>query len=514
MTLFESLLVLLLLAIILLQVARKLSLPYPAMLAAAGVAIGLLPAGPSILIDPATCLALFIAPAIVDAAYDFPLGSARRFRAPIVAYAIAAVVLTAITVGFITRSFLAIPLAAGIVLGAIVAPPDAAAATASLRNYRLPRRTDAVLKGESLFNDATALLLFGGGLLVLNGGGLTLPVGLRLLLGPPGGILLGIACAYLVRLGNRALRDTLGGTVFQFVASYLVWIAAQHFRLSAVLCEIAFAMTLARTTDARDIDTRMRVQSYAMWRSVVFTLNVLAFLLMGMQARSIMLRMNGSSLRHALIFAGLVSVVVICLRLLIVGTFTRVERWWETGKNTHPLATPGQAFFAGWCGMRGFVTIATAIALPDSFPQRDTVVIAAFTVVFVTLVLQGFTLAPLVRLLDLDQREESCRETGAARSALAQAALASIADQHGPEADNVRYRFSIKVSEEVPRYCQEPVERLRDVGLQAINAERAALEKLLVEDKVDPAAYSDLQEQLDWNELALVRDSDRQIEEI
>lgn len=120
----------------------------------AGVVIGLLPAAPSISIDPATCLAPFIAPAIVDAAYDFL--SARRFRAPIVAYAILAVVLMAIAVGLISMSFLGIPLAAGIVRGAIVAPPDAAAATASLRNFRLPRRTDAVLKGESLFNDATA----------------------------------------------------------------------------------------------------------------------------------------------------------------------------------------------------------------------------------------------------------------------------------------------------------------------------------------------------------------------
>ncbi len=381
MTLFESLLVLLLVAIILLQLARRLSLPYPAMLAGAGVVLALVPAAPTISIDPSTSLALFIAPAIVDAAYDFPLGSARRFRAPLVTYAIFAVVLTAIIVAVIAKSFLGLPLAAGIVLGAIVAPPDASAAIASLSNFRLPRRTDAVLKGEGLFNDATALLLFGGGLLVLEGGGLTLPVGLRFALAPPGGLALGIVFAYVVRLANRALKDTLGGTLFQFVASYLVWVVAEHLRLSAVLCEIAFAMTLARITDARDIDTRTRVQSYAVWGSVVFTLNVFAFLLMGMQARSIVLRMPESHLREALAFAGVISLVVICIRLLVVLVFTRLEQWWEAGKRTYPVATRGQAFFAGWCGMRGFVTIATAFALPVSFPHRDAAVLTAFAVV-------------------------------------------------------------------------------------------------------------------------------------
>jgi monovalent cation/hydrogen antiporter len=215
MTFFESLLVLLLCAIVLLQVARRLALPYPAMLAGAGVIVALIPGAPTIPIEPSTYLALFIAPALVDAANDFPPGATRRFLAPLIAFAVVAVILTTGVVAWIAFAFLGLPLAAGVALGAIVAPPDAAAATAVLRNFSIARSTDAVLKGESLFNDATALLLFSGALTLLASGGLRLGVGLRLGFAVPGGVLLGIACAYLVqtRTASTPLRGGPRSTI-------------------------------------------------------------------------------------------------------------------------------------------------------------------------------------------------------------------------------------------------------------------------------------------------------------
>src|SRR6202044_3739654 len=148
--------------------------------AGAGVIVAMVPKAPSFSIDPSTCLALFIAPAVVDGAFDFPPDATRRFIAPLFPYAVIAVVLTTAVVAWISWAVLRLPLAAGIALGAVVSPPDAAAATAVLRKFSLPRQTDSVLKGESLFNDATALLLFGGALTVLRRGGLSLPIALRL----------------------------------------------------------------------------------------------------------------------------------------------------------------------------------------------------------------------------------------------------------------------------------------------------------------------------------------------
>jgi monovalent cation/hydrogen antiporter len=514
MTFFESLLVLLLCAIVLLQVARRLALPYPAMLAGAGVIVALIPGAPTIPIEPSTYLALFIAPALVDAAYDFPPGATRRFLAPLITFAVVAVILTTGVVAWIASAFLGLPLAAGVALGAIVAPPDAAAATAVLRNFSIPRSTDAVLKGESLFNDATALLLFSGALTLLASGGLRLGVGLRLGFAVPGGVLLGIACAYLVRFVNPLVKDTLGGNLLQFVLSYLVWIVADHLHLSAVLCVIAFAMTLARNTYASSFDARMRVHSYAVWSSVVFTLNVFAFLLMGMQARSIIGRMQASHLREALTFAGLVVLAVVCTRLFVVIGSNRVEAWWASAKGRPAPATTGQALFVGWCGMRGFVTMATAFALPDSFPQRDTVVLTSFCVVLATLVLQGLTLAPLIKLLKLDRSGDATRELASARAAMAKAALASIAGQDGPEAENLRFRFALKQRACLREKSAESIERLRKISLKAIEAERDELESLRIQDKIGVDDYLGLQEQLDWSELSVLRDNERKIEEI
>ena len=509
MTFFESLLALLLTAIVLLQLARRLSLPYPTMLAGAGVIVAMIPKAPSFSIDPSTCLALFIAPAVVDAAFDFPPGATRRFVAPLVTYAVLAVLLTTAVVAWIACVFLHLPLAAGVALGAIVSPPDAAAATAVLRKFSIPRTVDAVLKGESLFNDATALFLFSGALTVLQRGGLSLPIGLRLGFAAPGGLLLGIVCGRFYFYVSRAVKDTLGGVLLQFVTAYVMWIAAAHLGLSAVLCVIGFAMTLASKLGPSDFDARMRVQSYAVWNAVVFTLNVVAFLLMGMQAKSIINRMHGPHLRFSLGFAGLVVIAVICTRMIVVLGYSYLDSWRNKSSKTFR-----QAIFMGWCGMRGFVTIATAFALPDGFPHRDTVVLTAFSVVLATLVLQGLTLGPIVKLLKLDRTEEALSELASARTVLARTALESIAEEHGPEAENLRYRLSLKLQRCVGNDRCGPLDRLHDLGLAAVHAERNELENLRSEDKIGPNTYLGLQEQLDWNELTLLRDSERQIEEI
>jgi NhaP-type Na+/H+ or K+/H+ antiporter len=509
MTFFESLLALLLIAIVLLQLARRLSLPYPTMLAGAGVIVAMIPGAPSFSIDPSTCLALFIAPAVVDAAFDFPPDATRRFVAPLVTYAVIAVLLTTAAVAWISWAFLGLPLAAGIALGAVASPPDAAAATAVLTKFSLPRQIDAVLKGESLFNDATALLLFSGALTVLRRGELSWPIGLRLGFAAPGGLVLGILCAYLFVHISRAVKDTLGGVLLQFVSAYVMWVTAQHLGLSAVLCVIGFSMTLARRLSPGDFDARMRVQSYAVWSAVVFTLNVIAFLLMGMQAKSIIARMQGPHLRQALEFAGLVVLAVICTRMIVVLGYSYLASRREKSSETLRQAT-----FMGWCGMRGFVTIATAFALPEAFPHRDTVVLTAFSVVLATLVVQGLTLAPMVRRLGLDRSDEASLELASARVSLARTALTSMAEERGPEAENLRYRLSLKLQRCIDREKCEPLDRLHDLGLAAVHAERTELENLRSEDKIGPSAYLGLQEQLDWNELTLLRDSERRIEEI
>ena len=513
MSFFESLLVLLLVAVVLLQVSRRLSVPYPSMLALAGAAVALVPGMPYISLEPATALALFIAPALLDAAFDFPVGIARRFWLPLLVFAIGGVAVTAAAVAFVGWAVAGLPLAAALVLGAIVAPPDAAAATAVLSSMAIPRNTDTVLRGESLFNDAAALLIFDAALAVQSAGSLDTPVALHLTLAVPGGILLGIAAALLVRRLYGLVSGTLGGNLLQFVQTFLLWIAAARLGLSAVLAIVAFAMVLARSDGTRS-SARMRVQSYAVWSAVVFVLNVMAFLLMGMQVRDIIGDMSADRLGEAIRFALLTVIIVIVVRFVICVGFNRIQAWYARRRGEPEPTTIKQALLAGWCGMRGLVTLATAFPLPENFPQRDMVVLTAFAVVLATLVVQGLTLAPIIRLLGLDRRAAGSGELAARRSEIASAGLAPLEGLQEPEAKLLRSKFRLEQQAIADAAGATSLETYRRLALMAIAAQRDELDRLRVAHQINVDEYNLLLEEIDWRELSVLPEEARRIEEI
>jgi NhaP-type Na+/H+ or K+/H+ antiporter len=512
MSFFESLLVLVLAAILLLQVSRRLSIPYPAMLATAGVVLALIPGTPAISLDPHMALALFIAPALVDAAYDFPVDAVWRLWRPLVALAVVAVLLTAGAVAWIGMAVAGLPFYAALALGAIVAPPDAAAATAVLGSVSMPRRSVAVLKGESLLNDALALLLFSAAISVQSHGGVDGGIALRLGLAAPGGILLGIALAWCSRRIQHFVSGTLGGNLLEFVTAFGVWIIADRLGLSPVLCLVAFAMTIARSAGL-ETPPRVRVHSFAVWDSVVFLLNVLAFLLMGMQARRIIGGMPADRLYDAAGFAGMVVLCVILVRLVWVLIYNRLSHRFPALRGEFTPATLRHGVLVGWCGMRGLITMATAFALPADFPQRDLIVLTAFAVVLATLVLQGLTLAPLVRLLRLDGEEGARRELDEAHTELVDAALGTLEGKSGPAADHWRFAFGTLRAAVAPPQDSRAFKERRKLGLIAVRRQRKRLEELRNAHAVDAGAFLVLQEELDFHELALSTEDERHIEE-
>ena len=505
MTFFESLLALLVAAIVLLQASRRLRLPYPALLALAGTLVAFVPGSPMIRIDPQTSLALFIAPVLLDAAYDFPIGAARNLWRPLAILAIGAVLATTAAVAWIGVAVIGLPVAAAIALGAIVAPPDAAAATAVLGSVSLPKRTIAVLKGESLFNDATALLLFGGALAVVANGGFGTGFAIRLVIAAPGGLAFGIAAAFAMLWVGRFVAGTLGGSILQFVNAFAVWIIAEHLGLSAVLAVVGCAMTIAQSSQANG-SPRMRVHSFAVWATIVFLLNVLAFLFMGMQARMILEQMTSVRLRDALGAAGAVVLAVIVVRIVLVMVWNRLAARFEAIRGDLPPPTLGQGVLVSWCGMRGLVTLATAFALPGNFPQRDVVVLTAFGVVLATLVVQGLTLAPLIQGLKLDRMEDTAADLADARRALSIAGAAALADVDGVEAGHVRYGYDVQSDDEAAL-------RYRQAGMAAVAAERSRLEALRAAWRLDDVGYYQLLEEIDWRELTHLPEGERRIED-
>lgn len=512
MTFFESLVVLLALAVLLLQVARRLGLPYPAMLAFAGIIVAAIPGTPVIEIEAHTALALFIAPVLIDAGFDYPLGAARALLVPLIVYAVVAVLLTALLVAGIGVSMLGLPIAAALAVGAVVAPPDAAAATAVLSGLPVARRVDAVLKGESLFNDATALLLFTGALAVQQSGGLDGGTGVKLALAAPGGILFGIAFAYLMGRFHTLLVNTVGGTIFQFVMAFAVWLLAERLGLSAVLATVACAMTLAARAAVKDAP-RMRVHSFAVWTTVVFLLNLLAFLLMGMQARAVLANLEGAELARALWFAAAVVAGVIVVRLAIAFCYRAwlVHRF-RIGRGPRPLR-PAETFLIGWARMRGLVTMATSFALPADFPERDSVVLAAFAVIVATVVVQGASLGPFIRWAGIGRGTAAEQELAEARAALAEAALARLEHEPGDEAEDLRDVYRRAALGDADADAARGLHRRHGLAIAAVHAQRGALDRLRAEQRIGADEYLQLQEGLDWKELAMMSDEERRLTE-
>lgn len=511
MSFFESLLLLLTVAILLLQVTRRLSVPYPTILAAGGVGLALVPGVPQIALEPETALALFIAPALVDAAFDFPTVAARNLWQPLFALAVLAVVLSAAAVASLGIVLAGLPLFAALALGAIVAPPDAAAATAILGGVSMPTRVVAVLKGESLLNDASALLLFAGAMSAYTHGA-TAEFALRAAIAVPGGVLLGIVLALLVgRFVIPFVTGTLGGTLLEFVTCFGVWIVAERLELSAVLCLVAFAMTIARSVGATT-RARARIHSFAVWDTAVFLLNVLAFLLMGLQARGIVGAMPAQELRHAAVFALSVILCLFVVRMGWVLAYDRLAQRYESVRGAEPPPTRREAVLIGWCGMRGLVTLATAFALPAGFPQRDLIVLTAFAVVLSTLVLQGLTLGPLVRWLGLDTAAGVADEVTLGRAALADAALAALAGRTDPAAGHWRHSFEAARAAAGTDGDRSRQRAKRAVGLDALRRQRERLEALRASRDVGSEAYLILQEELDFLEVTLSDEDDRRIE--
>jgi CPA1 family monovalent cation:H+ antiporter len=324
----------------------------------------------------------------------------------------------------------------------------------------------------------------------------------RLLLAVPGGALLGVALGAISVRTIHKVAGTLSFIIVQFLMTFGTWILADHLSLSPIVAVVALAAVVARYMPART-SAQDRVNSNAVWVIVVFVLNVLAFLLMGLQARVILSQLQGETLRHALVFAGIVLAVVLGVRFAWVMGYGMVLRLFRSFFETRVLGMPVPSGSIGvlvsWCGMRGLVTLATAFALPPQFPHRDVIVLSAFTVVLGTLVLQGFTIRPLIALLRIPPDETLDRDLAEARRAMLDAALAELAPVSGETARAVRIEYAAARDASVD--SSRPATQYDELRLRAIAAERRLLIELRRKDRILDDVFHLLEEELDRAEL-------------
>jgi Na+/H+ antiporter len=511
-TLFETLITLLLVAALLLQLSRRLRLPYPTLLALAGAGVAFFPWSPELRLDPHLALVLFVAPAILDAGYDTSPHELKRDWFPLIALALFAVLLTAAAVALAGWAFAGLPVAAAIALGAIVAPPDAAAASATLNNRGLPRRTLSLLQGESLLNDAVALLIFTTAVSIASAETLDpLAFATLRLLAVPGGLLLGLLAGLLFVRMWAIWAGTLSSTILEFIATFALWLLAERLHLSPILAIVAYAMVLARHAPLRQ-SARDRVHSYSVWAASVFILNVFAFLLMGLQARQIIQSLARRELWDAVTFAGLVFLIVVVVRIVWVMNYRRVLAPFVRRAGEAETGSRALRVLVAWCGMRGILTLATAFSLPYNFPGRDVIVLSAFAVVLGTLVIQGSTVTLLLRWLGIPKDGTMDDDIRTGRAMLAEAGLAALGDRDGKPVAAMRARLRSVVATGGRAAIERNVEDSH-LQLEIIAATRRALDGLHRRGEIAEDAFLALQEELDWAELAAAPRDDREIAE-
>jgi CPA1 family monovalent cation:H+ antiporter len=528
MEVFEIVIALLVGGAVLAALARRAGVPYPALVALAGAALALVPGLPTMTLDPELALALFVAPVLVDAAFDTSLRDLRANWRAVTSLALGAVALTIAVVAVIARLLVPdLPWAAAIALGAIVAPPDAAAATAVLRQLRPPHRLLVILEGESLFNDASALIVYrlavGATVTGFLSGWSVLPTLVGVMLGS---VLLGLLLSRATMFVSARISDVATAVVFQFGWTFGSWILAEQLHLSAIITLVVFAMATSREA-AEILPARIRIPSWAVWEVAVFVLNVLAFILVGFQLKVIAARLTGATGARYVLVAAAVTGAVILARLAWVTGAAGFSRW---RCRPHPSGRPGprdavaldprSAGLIGWCGMRGTVTIAAALALPTGFPYRDLILVAAFGVVLGTLVLQGLTLRPLLLALRLEDDGTVDREVRLARVESLRAALEAAVCCPGAEtAELVRHRYQLQLrraEQELEmdggdgrRVAPAPATTEETDGFDgdaavvraATDAQRKRLVALRADGTIGDAAFQRVEEELDWAEL-------------
>ncbi len=517
MALLQVILFLLLCAVALGWVARHFQFPYPIALVIGGGALGFVPRLPQLQFDPQFLLVLVLPPILYQAAL---LTSWRDFKAnirPIGLLAIGLVIVTTLAVGA-TLKFLIpdIPWSAAFVLGAIVSPPDAVAATAILSRLNIPRRVVTVLEGESLVNDATGLVIYKFAVAAVLTGAFSLwQASLEFVGVAVGGVVVGVLMARLFVFIHRYLGDAFIEVLTTLAVPYVAYILAESLHLSGVLAVAAAGLVRGRYAP-EIVSAEMRIIARSVWNLLVFLLSSLIFILIGMQLSGIVSRLTDYSLAQLFLYGTFVSVVAVIVRFAWVypATYLSLMLRASLGQFVAP-PVEGEVFIMAWCGMRGIVSLAAALALPptladgNAFPERDLIVFLTFVVIAVTLVVQGLSLKPLIRRLRVGRDWSLQEEQQRAKMALGKAAIAAIdavaAKDEVPNelAERIRAEFAEKITLSVPgglMLSHSGADDARRLRAAAVKAERQELIRLWRENQISDEVLHYIEEDLDYQE--------------
>lgn len=405
--------ILLAVAFMLVMLAQKVKISYPIFLVLAGLGISYIPGIPAMTIDPEVVFLIFLPPLLYEAAWYTSWNDFWRWRRPISFLAFGLVIITSLAVAFLTSSVIpGFTLAMGFLVGGIVSPPDAIAATSVLKNIKIPKRITTILEGESLVNDASSLIVLRFALAAVITGHFSLSQATtEFFLSTVMGVVIGLAVAHVIYLIHRFLPTTASiDAAFTLISPYFMYLAAEQFHYSGVMAVVSGGLFLSYRSHEIFVDGQSRLQTVNVWATLVVILNALVFILIGLELPVIIAGLEGYSLWEAISYGLMISALVIVLRILWIYPVTFIPRWLSKKVRSRE-AHPGWKgpLVIGWAGMRGVVSLAAALSLPITtaahinFPHRNLIIFITFVVILVTLVFQGLTLPYLIKAIKMEE---------------------------------------------------------------------------------------------------------------
>ncbi len=509
-------------------IARRFAISYPIVLVIFGLLCSLLPHVPRVPLPPSVVFLVILPPLLYVAAWQT---SWREFKYNLVSISSLAVLLvffTAIGVAFAAQWWLpGFDWKLGFLLGAVVSPTDAVAATSIARKVGMPQRIVDLLEGESLLNDATGLLALQFGVdMVVRDVTPTITAGtMEFIWLIVGGLLVGLTIGWIVAWLERWVDDGPVEIALSLITPYAAYLAGERIKASGVIAVVACGLFVSRRSSTF-FSPRVRLQAIAVWDALEFLLNGLVFVLIGLQLPYVLDGIHSYSKLNLLTYGFVFSAILVALRLVWMYPAARTAWWVRThiGKQTYESPKFNHVFVVGWTGMRGVVALAAANSLPyqlsdgSPFPQRSFIIFLTFSLILVTLVLQGLSLPWLVRVLGLATPNSQYCEEGEARHLLLQAALDFLAERkksaegEGEEHlyEDLIHQYEHKIAE--IDGCGPPgsdVEKpsrgktTQQLLLETIRREREELNLLQGSGRVSDAVHRTLERELDLNESRL-----------
>lgn len=509
--------------------SQRWKISYPIFLVIGGLGISFIPGIPAISIDPDIVFLIFLPPLLFEAAWYTSWNDFWKWKRSILLLGFGLVLITSLAIAYFSVSIIpGFTLALGFLLGGIISPPDAVAATSVLKGVNMPKRGLTMLEGESLVNDAASLTVFRFALAsILTGQFVFQKAATDFLVLAVMGVFVGLAIAHVLYLVLRYwAKSSSITTPITLIAPYLMYIVAEEFHWSGVLAVVSGGLFLSfRSNDFLNYHTR--IQTKEVWATVGFLLNGFVFILIGLELPVIVAALDGYSIKEAIHYGLIISGIVIVARIILVYVVTYLPRLLSP-KIRKSEKSPGLKlpFVIGWAGMRGVVSLASALAIPltldngEAFPHRNLILFITFIVILVTLVFQGLTLPIFLRLLKVEETDDHVpfeQQKEAIRLQLAKESVTFLNNKYNQEMKEFetiarikeQLERSINATEQTLTEQREQVASVRKlygkIMLDLITMRRIELNKLRATKQYDDEVIRDLESSLDLEEARLYK---------